>query len=175
MTFPRGRRPDGIVQPLAADAGFNEANEAVLAGPSLWLAARICLVGPSPSHAVLLFRDVGQVEEVREGARERKCRVDWQPGELGGEDCEVGLTAAARALGERAHSLDLVVERLTLVAAQDAAEQFAEQTHILAQRFVRVGVHAATLAQIRRAHSRARTPVDAALPSAAGLTRLLRA
>ena len=100
--------------------------------------ARVTLVGAAPAHAMMLLGDVGQVQEMREAARDRQRRLDRHGAQLAGERFEAVRRRHPRPLGERAHALDALEERLPFLAAQRLAEQFAEQAHVVAQRPVRV-------------------------------------
>ena len=98
----------------------------------------IAQVGAAPADAVVLLGDVGQVEEMREGARQRDRGIDRQAGQHRRQLAEVAVGARARALGQRAHVLDALEDRLARVRPQRLAEQLAEQPDILPQRLVRI-------------------------------------
>ena len=66
--------------------------------------ARITLIRPAPANAMMLFGDVGEVQEVREAARDRQHRFDHRP-QLGGERLEPVRRRHAGPLGERADAL----------------------------------------------------------------------
>ena len=87
---------------------------------------------------MMLLGDVGEVQEVREAARDRQRRLDRHRPQLGGERLEPVRRRHAGPLGERPHALHALEERLSFLAPQRLAEQFAEQTHVVAQRPVRV-------------------------------------
>ena len=68
------QRADRLVQPLRRDAAREQPREGVLARPALRRRQRIALIRAAPADAVMLLGDVGQVEEVRERARDRAAR-----------------------------------------------------------------------------------------------------
>ena len=109
--------------------------------------ARVTLVGAAPAHAVVLLGDVGQVQEMREAARDRQRRLDRHGAQLAGERLEAIRRRYPRPLGERAHALDALEERLPFLPAQRLAQQFAEQAHVVSQGAVRV------VRVFRRAHA----------------------
>ena len=105
-------------------------------------AAKLPLQFPAPPHPVMLFGDVGEVEEVGEAARHGQRRRNRHRPQLSGERLEVvARAAAARPLRQRADPLDPFEVRHALVAAQRFAEQFAEQPHVVAERLVRIAGH----------------------------------
>jgi hypothetical protein len=90
---------------------------------------------------MVLLRDVGQVQEVREGAGERDRRINREPPELGGQGLKVAIGACPRGLGDCAHALDRLEQPRSLVFAQRFAQEFSQEADILSQRFVRIGLH----------------------------------
>jgi hypothetical protein len=89
----------------------------------------------------VLFGDVGEVQEVGEGARDRERGVDRHGAQLAAKRFEPvggGLRAAAgpSAFREGAHALDPLEERLAFMAPQRFAEQSAQQSDIVAQRLM---------------------------------------
>ena len=135
------QRADRLVQPLRGDAARQQTAEGVLARPALRRRQRIALIRPAPADAVMLLGDVGQVEEVRERARDGQRVVERHVRELVGQDHEVGVMAGAPALGQRAHPFDRVEEPFPGLRSQRLAQQLSEQPHIVAERFVRIGGH----------------------------------
>ncbi|MNQ89930.1 hypothetical protein D3C85_1052540 [compost metagenome] len=97
------------------------------------------LSGAAPADAVVLLGDVGQVEELVEGAGHRQQFVIAEPVE---GLVELALTlgrALAGGLGALADTLDLVEKGLAQLGADGVAEQLAEQVDILAQARVDFG------------------------------------
>ena len=146
---------DGAVQGISRHAARQEPRERLFDRGRLRTGARITLIRPAPANAMMLLGDVGEVQEVREAARDRQHRFDRHRPQLGGERLEPVRRRHAGPLGERTYALHALEERLSFLAPQRLAEQFAEQTHVVAQRPVRVD----------RALSRARyhEPPDATL------------
>ena len=138
---------DGAVQGVGRHSGREQAWQGFFDRGRLRARARVTLVGPAPAHAVVLFGDVGQVQEMREAARDWQRRLDRHGAQLAGERFEAVRRRYARPLGERAHALDALEERLPFLPAQRLAQQFAEQAHVVAQRAVRV------VRVFRRAHA----------------------
>ena len=100
--------------------------------------AGIALIGATPAHAVVLFGDVREVEEVREAPRNRERGLDRHRPELAGQGLESIRRRDARALGERAHALHPFEERLSLLPPQRLAKELAEQPNVVAQGAVRI-------------------------------------
>ncbi len=130
---------DGAVQGVARHAARQQPRQRLFDRGRLRTGARIALIRPAPANAMMLFGDVGEVQEVREAARDRQRRFDRHRPQLAGERLEPVRRRHAGPLGERAHALHALEERLPFLPAQRLAEQFAEQTHVVAQRPVRVG------------------------------------
>ena len=86
---------------------------------------------------MVLFGDVGEVQEVRERACQRDGGLNRQRTK---PLCEIRQRPIARVRGLRqgAHVLDDVEQVLAAAFTQRIAQQRAKQTHILPQRFVRV-------------------------------------
>ncbi|MCY1300307.1 hypothetical protein D9M70_498680 [compost metagenome] len=104
------------------------------------------LRGGAPADAVVLLGDIGQVEELIEGAGHRQQFVVAEPVE-GLVELALALgRALARRLGALADALDLVEEGLAQLGADGVAEQLAEQVDILAQARVDFGHFRASIA-----------------------------
>ena len=89
----------------------------------------------------MLLGDIGQVQEVREGAGQRDRRINRQLAELGGEGLKVAIGPCPGGLGNGPHALDRLEKPRALVFAQRFTQEFSQESDILAQRFVRVGLH----------------------------------
>ncbi len=73
--------------------------------PRCGAARRVAQVGAAPAHAMMLLGDVGEVEEVREGAGDRQRVVHGHARQLVGQHAEVGVVAgAARSWPARARA-----------------------------------------------------------------------
>ena len=94
---------------------------------------------------MVLLGDVGEVQEVREGARQRDRRVHRQAGQHRRQLAEVAVGAGARTLRQGPDLLDALEHRLTSVRPQRLAEQLAEQPDVLSQRLVRIAVRVSTV------------------------------
>ena len=131
------------MQGLGRNAAGNEPRERLLDRSLLRPAVRIALVGASPPHPMVLFRDVGKVEEVREAARDRHGGFGGHRLQFARERLELILSARAvpGSLRECAHALHPFEERHALLPPQCFAEQAAEQAHVVAQRLVGVFAH----------------------------------
>jgi hypothetical protein len=77
----------------------------------------IALILTPPPDAVMLFRDVGEAEKVRERARDRQRALDRHPRKLCRQLGEVRFVAGVSALGQRAHTLNRIEELVTLLSA----------------------------------------------------------
>ncbi len=124
---------DGLVQPVGRDAGGDEPAKRLVARSDLGRRGLVALIVAAAPDAMVLLGDVGQVEEVGEGARDRQRLVDGHLLEDAGQRRKVGVAAAARLLGQRADPLDQVEDRLALVAPQRLAQQLAQQPDIFPQ------------------------------------------
>ena len=90
---------------------------------------------------MVLLRDVRQVQEVREGAGQRDRRINWQLAELGSQGLKVAIGSRPGRLGHGSHALDGLEKARALVFAQRVTQEFSQEPDILAQRFVRIGLH----------------------------------
>jgi lysine-ketoglutarate reductase/saccharopine dehydrogenase-like protein (TIGR00300 family) len=91
----------------------------------------------------MLLGDVGQVEEVREGAGHRHGLGDGHARQLAGELLEAVATGvraigAAALLRQGPDPLDAVEQALALLPPQGLAEQLPEESHVVADGLVRV-------------------------------------
>jgi hypothetical protein len=75
----------------------------------------------------MLLGDVGQVEEVREGAGDGQRVVHRHARQLVGEHAEVRVVAGAAALRQRPHAFDRREDVLARLRADGVAEQFTQQ------------------------------------------------
>ena len=159
------RSAAGAMQGVGRNAAGESRGQRLLDRPRLRPAARIALVGAAPADAVMLLGDVGEVEEVREAARDRHSAT--RSASLAARSASVSnvrrRSRRAGSLGERAHALDALEERLALLPPQRFAEQFAEQPHVVAQRLV--GVFAHKLIILRQMTGSRRGASEPALPS----------
>ena len=89
----------------------------------------------------MLLGDVGEVQELRERARDRKRRVDRHAAERARQALEVLALAGAGALGERAHAFHGEEQLLAFARLERIAQQFAEQPHVIAEWLVNIGSH----------------------------------
>ena len=124
---------DGLVQAVRGDAGGDQPAERLVTRPDLRRRALVALVVAAASDAMVLLGDVGQVEEVREGARHGQGLVDRHLLEDARQRGEVRVAAAARLLGQRAHALDQLENRLALVATERLAQQFTQQPDVVSE------------------------------------------
>ena len=138
---------DGAIQGVGRHSAREQAWQCFFNRRRLRARARVTLVGAAPAHAVVLLGDVGQVQEMREAARDGQRRLDRHGAQLAGERLEAIRRGYPRPLGERAHALDALEERLAFLPAQRLAQQFAEQAHVVSQGAVRV------VRVFRRAHA----------------------
>jgi hypothetical protein len=103
-------------------------------------------VGAAAPAAVVLLGDVGEIEEMREGAGHRQDQRDGHRGELAGQLLELRLIAAARAFRERAHAFDDLQQLASFECGERVAEQIAKQMDVLPKSFVRIVAHLPTIA-----------------------------
>src|SRR5688572_6084638 len=100
------QRAHGFEQRVWRDTLCNQPGEAVLTRPALRRRVRIdSILAPAPG-TMMLFGDVGEMQEMRERARYWKRLVDRHPAELIGQHAEVDLISRSSALGERTNALD---------------------------------------------------------------------
>ncbi len=90
-------------------------------------------VGATPAHAVLLLGDIGQIEELVEGARHRQQLIVAELTEGAGQLFGVGGGPATTGLGALANAFDLVEELVAQLGADGLAQQLAKQVHFLTQ------------------------------------------
>ena len=126
------------VQDIGRDPARQQTRQCFLDRPRLGTRARITLIRAAPAHAVMLFGDVCEIQEVREAARDRQRGLDRHRAQLVRQRLEPVRRRHARAFGERAHAFHPLEQRLSLLAAQRLAQQFAEQPDVVAQRPMRV-------------------------------------
>ena len=103
------------------------------------------MVGGAPANMVLILGNIGQLQEVAEGADHGLRRVARQWVEQGGEFgtrglARFGVAIAGKAYCRLAHTLDNVKNRIPLLLAYRIAEDAAEEADVVAERFVLVGV-----------------------------------
>jgi hypothetical protein len=79
------QRANGVIQALCGDAVGQQARKAFVARATLRLRVGIQLVRAAATDAVMLFRDVGQMEEMSKGTRYRYRIVERHASELVGE------------------------------------------------------------------------------------------
>ena len=135
------QREDRGIQPVRPNRG-GQSRECLFDRSHLGRRARIALMHAAPADAIVLLGDVGQVQELRERARDRQRGVHRHGGELLGQLGE-GVSrfrprAGAGALGARAHPLDTLIEGFPFLADERVAEQLAEQPDIISQRLRRL-------------------------------------
>ncbi len=97
---------------------------------------------------MVLLGDVRQVQEVGEGASQRDRCINRQLPEFTGQRLEVAVGARPRGLGDRPDALDRLEESCPLMFAQRFTQEFSEESNILAQWFVRIGLHLAPMISI---------------------------
>jgi hypothetical protein len=131
-------------------------------------------MGDPPADAVMLLGDVGEVEKVREGARQQQHRLDRHRRERSGEPLEGGGVAGACRFGQCPHLLDGPIELVALAGAEGATKQESEQAHIFTERLIVIVVHFSTIVHLRpdpyvdgagRTTARARKPPNHQPPS----------
>jgi Ca-activated chloride channel family protein len=132
---------DGFRQRGARQTAGTPARKRVGARPGLGTPCRVPRVVAAPADSMMLFRDVGERQEVRERPRDRHGGRDRQGAQLIGELFEGCRAAGVRAFCQRADLLDALEQRVAFVRAQGVAEQFAQQPHVLSQRFMGIVGH----------------------------------
>jgi hypothetical protein len=99
---------------------------------------------------VVLFGNVRQIQEVREGASQRDGRVNRQLAKFGGQRLEVAIGSGPRGLGHRPDAFDGLEEPRPFMFAQRLTQEFSQESNILSQWFVRIGLHLGPDDQHRR-------------------------
>ena len=130
------QRDDGLVERIGRDAGRQQPLEGLAERARLGARGRIAKVVPPAADAMVLLRDVGERQEVRERARDRHRLLERQRAQLFFEGFERVLVLLPRRLGDPPEPLDRVEERLSLARAQRLTQHVAEHRHVVAQRFV---------------------------------------
>jgi len=136
------RRNDGVGERVWRDAGADQPRERLGARAALGVPVGVARVIAPAARPVVLLRDVGQRQEVREGARDGHGGFDGHVAQNVGEQIERSGFTGMRGLRDRAHPLHAIEERVAFVYPQRLAEQLTEQVNVVSQRFVRVGGHA---------------------------------
>ena len=95
------------------------------------------ILAPTPGP-VMLFGDVGEMQEVRERTRHRKRLVDRHPAELIGKNPEIVLIPGSAALCEGTNALDPLEQRPPGMRLKRLTEQLPQQPHVVTQRLVRI-------------------------------------
>ena len=90
---------------------------------------------------MVLFGNVGQVQEVRERARHRQRRVDRHPRQVRRERLELTGDSGASGLRERAHTFHGFEECFPFDCTQRPSQQVSEQPDVVPQRLVRIVSH----------------------------------
>ena len=132
-------RADGIAQVGGRQPGRDQPAERLLARAALRRQVRRLLVGAAAADPVVLLGDVGEVQELREGARHRQDLVHRHPAELGRQRVEGAGVARAAGLGEGADALHQGEALLPFPRADRLPEQLAEQPDVVAQGLVGIG------------------------------------
>src|SRR5687768_10270902 len=94
-----------------------------------------------PPDAVMLLRDVGQRQELAEGARQQQRMLHRQRREQRLQRGKVRIIAGPRTLGEGPDTFHRLVERLTGLRFQRLPKQRTQQPHIIPQRGMRIISH----------------------------------
>ena len=94
---------------------------------------RLALAPPQHAHALLLLGEVHELEVRRERLHDAARLGEGQGLDAAQQALARGLVAGAVRLGEAAHLLDEVEERLPSCSTIVVAEQVAEQVHLLAE------------------------------------------
>ena len=90
---------------------------------------------------VMLLGDIGEVEELRERARDGKRFLDGHLLEQPRQRGEVGVAAASRFLRQRAHALHAIEGRLAFLSPKRFAQQLPKQAHVVSQGFGQLVAH----------------------------------
>ena len=134
------QRADRLVQRVARHAGRGQPRERFIDGSGLRRGGRIALIGAPASHAVVLLRDVREVQEVRERPGDRQGLGNGHRRQFERQLVQgsLPLTRPSSRFRSVAHPLDALEEGVPLLVAQRLAEQRAEQPHVIPQRLVRI-------------------------------------
>ena len=134
------QRADGLVQRVARHARRGQTRERFIDGSGLRGGGRIPQIGAPAAHAVVLLRDVREVQEVREGSRDRQGLRNGHRRQVERQLVERGLPLPWPSSRFRrvAHPLDALEQRVAFLVTQRLAQQRAEQPDVVAQRLVRI-------------------------------------
>ena len=98
----------------------------------------------------MLLGDVGEIEEMREGARERRRRIYRKLREQGCEFRKFRVVTRVGGFRQRAHAFDGLEQLVPATRSQRLAKKFPQQPHIVAQRLVGIGEHLFIVEQIQQ-------------------------
>ena len=141
---------NGVVQRGGCDATRDKTLERLLTGARLRRRMAIGEVGTSPPNTVVLLGDVGKIQKVGKGARERRRRFDGKPRKIRCQLRKLRLVARTRRLRQSAHALDGFEQRVAAMCSQRVAEELPQQPHIVAQRLVGIVDHLFIVEQIEQ-------------------------
>jgi len=83
----------------------------------------------------MLLGDIGEIEELRERARDGKRLPRRASARAAASACEVGVAAASRLLRQRADALDPIEGRLTFLSSKGFPQQLPKQAYVVSQGF----------------------------------------
>ncbi len=130
-----------VVQPLRRDAAGNQSPERLVAGSDLWRRIWRAKIRPPATDPVMLLGDIGEIEELRERARDGKGFLDGHLLEQPRQRGEVGVAAASRFLRQRADALDPIERRLAFLSPKRFPQQLPKQAHVVSQGFGQLVAH----------------------------------
>jgi hypothetical protein len=91
----------------------------------------------------MLLGDVGEIEELRERARDGQRFLDGHLLEQPRQRGEVGVAAAARFLRQRTDALHAIEGRLAFLSPKRFAQQLPKQAHVVSEGFGQLVAHVA--------------------------------
>ena len=105
------------------------------------LGAGLVVLDAAEAGPVVLLGDVGEVEELVEGARHRQQVLLGQRTQVFDQFTAAFAVVLASALGQATNGLDLVDETIAQVVGDGAPQAIAEDADVVAQRFMQVVTH----------------------------------
>ena len=134
------QRADSLVQRVARHARPLQPRQRLVDRSRLRRCGRIALVGTTSSYAMVLFGDIGEIQEVRESPRNRERLSERHGRQLVRQLVErlTPLTGRSSRLCRIANLLDPLVECVSCLMTERLPQQGPEQPHVVAQRLVRI-------------------------------------
>ena len=140
---------DRAVKIVSRNTRCDQPSKGIVTGSSLRPTLGISLILTATADPVVLFRDVREIQEVGEGPGNRDRGVERQGSQIVRQVPESILVAVTGGFCRCPDLLDDLVEAVPFERPKGVAQQFSQQSHIVAQRLVRIVHTAATITPTR--------------------------